>query len=196
MQSEYKEAFCALHFESPFELLVATILSAQCTDERVNKVTPDLFQRFPDAAAMAKADIADVEPLVRSTGFYRNKAKNLVNAAKEIVSKYDGEVPKTLEELSALPGVGRKTANVVLGNAFGIPGLVVDTHVTRLANRLDLAKGVDAVKLEQELGKIVPSRNWVQFSHWLISHGRTICNARKPACETCFLVKDCPRRGL
>ncbi|MBX9769172.1 MAG: endonuclease III [Bdellovibrionales bacterium] len=196
LQTTYKDAHCALNFETPFELLVATILSAQCTDERVNKVTPDLFERFPDPQAMAKAEIADVEILVRSTGFYKNKAKNIVNAARDIVMKHGGEIPKTLHELSALPGVGRKTANVVLGNAFGIPGLVVDTHVTRLANRLDMAKGVDAVKLEQDLGKIVPLKHWVQFSHWLISHGRAVCSARKPDCESCVLFKDCPRRGI
>lgn len=196
LKVQYRDAYCALNFETPFELLVATILSAQCTDERVNKVTPDLFERFPDPANMAKAQVSDVEILVRSTGFYKNKAKNIVNAARVIMDKHDGEVPKTLEALSSLPGVGRKTANVVLGNAFGIPGLVVDTHVTRLANRLDMAKGVDAVKLEHDLGKVVPVKDWVQFSHWLISHGRAVCTARQPDCESCFLVKDCPRRGI
>ena len=193
MRHYYKDAICALDHESPYQLLVATTLSAQCTDARVNMVTPALFKRFPDAKAMSKAKVSELESLVRSTGFYKNKAKNILACAKELVKNYDGEVPRTMDELSALAGVGRKTANVVLGNAFDIPGMVVDTHVTRLSNRLKLAKGKNAVILERDLEKVVPKEHWISFSHWLISHGRAVCKARKPNCSVCFLESICPK---
>jgi endonuclease-3 len=191
----YKDARCALDHDSAFQLLIATILSAQCTDERVNQVTPNLFAKYPDPSAMANADVTEIERLIHSTGFYRNKAKNIKNCATEIVNKYGGEVPQTMEQLSSLAGVGRKTANVVLGNVFGVPGLVVDTHVTRLSNRLGLANGENAVKLEADLQKIVPKENWTMFAHWLITHGRAICKARSPNCSICFLETLCPKNG-
>jgi endonuclease-3 len=190
---KYSDSKCSLDFETPFQLLVATALSAQCTDARVNKVTPELFRRYPDAKSMAVAPLETIEELVRTTGFYKNKAKNLISAAQKLVEKYDGVVPRSVEELSALPGVGRKTANVILGNAFGIPSMVVDTHVTRLSNRLGLAQGHDAVKLEHELEKVINKKHWIQFSHLLIYHGRAICDARKPQCQTCFLADVCPK---
>jgi endonuclease-3 len=192
----YPEARCELDFGTPLQLLIATILSAQCTDQRVNMVTPVLFARFPDAPALAGAPIADLEEIVRSTGFYRNKAKSIHECCTDIVVKHGGEVPRTLDELTALHGVGRKTANVVLGNAFGIPGVVVDTHVTRLSNRLGLTRETDAVKIEFALMPIVPRERWTVFSHWLILHGRRVCNARKPFCSTCPLGPHCPRTGV
>jgi endonuclease-3 len=192
----YPEARCALDFRTPLELLVATILSAQCTDARVNKVTPALFAAYPDAAALAAADPAALEAAIHSTGFFRSKAKAIREACADIVSKHGGEVPRTLEELTALRGVGRKTANVVLGNAYGIPGLVVDTHVTRLANRLGLTNETDAVKIEFALMPLVPRESWTLFSHWLILHGRAVCNARKPLCSACALAPHCPRLGV
>jgi endonuclease-3 len=192
----YPEARCALDFRTPLELLVATILSAQCTDARVNKVTPALFAAYPDAAALAAAEPAALEAAIHSTGFFRSKAKAIREACADIVSKHGGEVPRTLEELTALRGVGRKTANVVLGNAYGIPGLVVDTHVTRLANRLGLTNESDAVKIEFALMPLVPRESWTLFSHWLILHGRAVCNARKPLCSACALAPHCPRLGV
>jgi endonuclease-3 len=178
------------------QLLIATILSAQCTDQRVNMVTPVLFARFPHAQALANADRAELEEIIRSTGFYRNKAKSIQSCCADIVAKHGGEVPRTLEALTALHGVGRKTANVVLGNAFGIPGIVVDTHVTRLANRLGLTREKDAVKIEFALMPIVPRERWSVFSHWLILHGRRVCIARKPRCSTCPIAVHCPRIGV
>jgi endonuclease-3 len=192
----YPAAKCALDFETPLQLLVATILSAQCTDQRVNMVTPALFAAYPDAAALAAAEPAALEKAIHSTGFFRNKAKSIREAAADIVQKHGGEVPRTLEELTALRGVGRKTANVVLGNAYGIPGLVVDTHVTRLANRLGLTNEQDAVKIEFALMPLVPREAWTMFSHWLILHGRAVCNARKPLCSACPLAPHCPRLGV
>ena len=192
----YPDAKCALDFRTPLELLVATILSAQCTDERVNKVTPALFASYPDAASLAAAEPAALEKAIHSTGFFRNKAKSIREASADIVSKHGGQVPRTLEELTALRGVGRKTANVVLGNAYGIPGLVVDTHVTRLSHRLGLTNETDPVKIEFALNPLVPRELWTLFSHWLILHGRAVCNARKPLCSQCPLAPHCPRLGV
>ncbi|WP_413586329.1 endonuclease III [Bdellovibrio sp. HCB274] len=193
----YPDAHCALDHKNPFELLVATVLSAQCTDERVNMVTPALFAKFPTPEAMAKAPLGTLESLVRSTGFFKNKAKNLKSAATDLVKKYAGEIPRDLESLVQLAGVGRKTANVVLGNAFDIPsGIVVDTHVTRLSNRLGWVKTENAVLIEKQLCKVVPEDDWILLSHLLISHGRAICKARKPQCDHCFLETTCPKRGV
>ena len=192
----YPGAITALDFQSPLQLLVATILSAQCTDARVNMVTPVLFAKYPDAASLAAAPQADLEEIIRSTGFFRNKAKAIRACTTDIVTKFGGEVPRTMDELTTLHGVGRKTANVVLGNAFGIPGLVVDTHVTRVSNRLGFTRETDAVKIEHELMPIVPREKWTIFSHWLILHGRAICIARKPACSKCPLLPHCPRIGV
>ncbi|TMQ67829.1 MAG: endonuclease III [Candidatus Eisenbacteria bacterium] len=192
----YPQATTALAFRDPLELLVATILSAQCTDERVNQVTPALFERYPDAAALAAARVADLEALIRPTGFFRAKTRSIRACCAEIVSRHGGQVPRTLEELTALHGVGRKTANVVLGNAFGIPGIVVDTHVGRLARRLDLTDQVDPVKVEHALMPIVPRERWSRFSHWLILHGRRVCVARRPRCSICPLAPHCPRVGV
>lgn len=193
LAKHYPDAHCALDHENAFQLLVATILSAQCTDERVNKVTPALFKRFPTPQSYLKADISEIEELVRTTGFFKNKAKNIKACAEQLVSNHKGEVPQTMDELHALPGVGRKTANVVLGNVFGIPGMVVDTHVTRLSNRLGFVKGTDAVKLELELQKLIPEKDWTMYSHYLITHGRAICVARTPDCANCFLNLHCPQ---
>ena len=196
LERTYPTATTALDFGTPLQLLIATILSAQCTDARVNLVTPVLFAKYPDAASLATAPISDLEEIVRSTGFYRNKAKSIHACTTDIVAKHGGEVPRTLEELTALHGVGRKTANVVLGNAFGIPGLVVDTHVSRLAHRLGFTREIDPVKIEFALMPIVPQAKWTRFSHWLILHGRAICFARKPACSKCPLLSHCPRIGV
>ncbi|WP_367276358.1 endonuclease III [uncultured Bdellovibrio sp.] len=193
----YPDAHCALNFTNPYELLVATVLSAQCTDERVNMVTPNLFKKYPTPQKMAKAPVEDIENIIRSTGFFKNKAKSLKGAAIELVEKYKSEIPQNLEALVELPGVGRKTANVVLGNAFGIAsGIVVDTHVTRLSNRLGWVKTENAVLIEKELCKHVPQEDWVMLSHYLISHGRAICKARKPDCSHCFLEETCPKKGV
>lgn len=196
LRKTYPGAKCSLDHGSAFELLVATILSAQCTDERVNLVTPALFGRFADAHAMAKARLPEVEKLVQSTGFYKNKAKALVECSKAIVEKHAGEVPRTLEELTALRGVGRKTANVVLGNVYGVPGVVVDTHVGRLSRRLGFTKQEDPVKVEHELMEIAPRNDWVDLCHLLIYHGRARCTARKPDCLNCELSALCPRIGV
>lgn len=195
LQSKYKDAHCALHHETPFQLLIATVLSAQCTDERVNQVTPHLFQQFPDERRLAKAPLEVVEQLIRSTGFYKNKAKNIVGAAQMLIKKHKGQMPTTIEELVELPGVGRKTANVLLGNAFGIPsGIVVDTHVLRLANRFGWIRTQNPEIAEQKLLKIVPQDDWIQFSHWMIFHGRQVCSARSPKCSDCFLQDLCPKK--
>jgi endonuclease-3 len=196
LEKMYPDAHCSLDHESPLQLLIATMLSAQCTDARVNLTTPALFAKYKTAKDFANAKIEDLEQLVRSTGFYRNKAKNIKACAQSLVEKYSGDVPKTMEELSALAGVGRKTANVVLGNAYGIPGMVVDTHVTRLSNRLGLTVGQDAVKLETQLMEIVPKEKWTNFSHLLISHGREICVARTPRCKVCKIFRLCPKKGV
>jgi endonuclease-3 len=192
----YPSARTALHHENPLQLLIATILSAQCTDERVNQVTPALFARYPDAAAFASARREDLEEMVRPTGFFRNKAKSIQTCCADIVARHGGEVPRTLEALTALHGVGRKTANVVLGSAFGIPGVVVDTHVSRLSRRLGLTRERDPVKIEFALMPILPRERWSVFSHWLILHGRRVCVARKPRCSTCALAPHCPRIGV
>ena len=193
----YPGAHCELNFRNPLELLVATILSAQCTDKRVNIVTAELFKKYRNAQDFAAAPLTDLEEAVKSTGFYRNKAKNIQACCQMLVERFGGEVPRTMDELTPLAGVGRKTANVVLGNAFGINvGVVVDTHVTRLGNRLGLVKGTDAVKIEQELIKLVPQPQWTLFSHWLIWHGRRRCDARKPACAECEIRELCPQLGL
>jgi len=197
LQRTYPDAHCELNFSSPLELLIATILSAQCTDKRVNIVTAELFKKYRSAKDFAAAPLADIEKAVKSTGFFRNKAKNIKASCVALVEKFGGEVPRTMDELHALAGVGRKTANVVLGNAFGINvGVVVDTHVTRLSNRLGLTKGTDAVKLEQELMQLVPPKDWTLFSHWLIWHGRRRCVARKPDCADCEIQKLCPQIGV
>lgn len=193
LHEAYPDAECALHHRNAFELLVATILSAQCTDERVNKVTPALFARFPTPEAMAAADREELESLIRSTGFYHNKAKNIQGAAQRIVSAYGGVVPQTMDELLTLPGVARKTANVVLGVIFKIAdGVVVDTHVKRLSNRLGLTTQSDPEKIERDLQTITPQAEWINLSHLLIFHGRNVCDARKPNCVACTLSDLCP----
>lgn len=193
----YADAECALKHDSPFQLLVATILSAQCTDERVNLVTPTLFAKYPTPAALATSKQADVEKIIQSTGFFRAKATNLRGMAQALVDQFGGELPRTLDEMVALPGVGRKTANVVLGTAFGLPtGVVVDTHVKRLTRLLGLTRHLDPVKIEHDLAALLPKSEWINFSHRLIHHGRRICNARKPNCPECPLLKFCPRVGL
>ncbi|MEI8194792.1 MAG: endonuclease III [Phycisphaerae bacterium] len=193
LQKLYPQAKCSLEHDDPWQLLVATILSAQCTDVRVNMVTPILFKALPGPREMAAAPLEKIEKLIQSTGFYRNKAKALQAAATDILEKHGGKVPSHMEELTALRGVGRKTANVVLGNAFGQNvGVVVDTHVGRLAQRLGLTTQSNPEKVEQDLMKLVPQEDWTLWSHLLIYHGRALCLARKPACERCPLVKDCP----
>jgi endonuclease-3 len=189
----YPDAKCSLDFTTPLELLVATILSAQCTDERVNQVTKTLFQKYRSPQDYANADPETLEQDVKQTGFYRNKAKHIREAAQMIVERYDGAVPQTMEELIALPGVARKTANVVMGNAFGVvEGVVVDTHVGRLARRLGLTESDDPVKVEQDLMALLPQRDWLDLSHMLIMHGRATCQARKPLCSACTLAPLCP----
>ena len=193
----YPNAHCELNFENPLQLLIATILSAQCTDKRVNIVTAELFKKYQAAKDFADAPLGEIEEMVKTTGFFRNKAKNIQACCAALVEKFDGEVPRTMAELHALAGVGRKTANVVLGNAFDINvGVVVDTHVTRLCNRLGLAKGTDAVKLEQALMPLVPQKDWTIFSHWLIWHGRRRCAARSPDCANCEIKSLCPQIGV
>jgi endonuclease-3 len=192
----YPDARCALDHRTPLELLVATILSAQCTDARVNMVTPALFARFRTAKAYATADARELEEYIQSTGFYRAKAKNIQACCRLLVERHGGRVPGTLEELVNLPGVGRKTANVVLGDAFGVPGITVDTHVGRLSRRLGLTTHTDPVKVEQDIMRLLPPKDWVMFNHRMITHGRQVCHARKPDCENCALAKLCPRVGV
>jgi endonuclease III len=193
LKKMYPQAKCSLDYKSPFQLIIATILSAQCTDERVNKVTPALFRKYPSAKALAGADQSELEKDIQSTGFFRNKSKSLRGMAAAIVEKHQGQVPQTMEELTHLPGVGRKTANVVLGNAYAIAeGVVVDTHVARVSARLGLTKHTDPVKIEQDLMQIVPREEWTLFSHLLIHHGREICIARRPKCSICPLLPHCP----
>ncbi|MFA5833040.1 MAG: endonuclease III [Bacteroidota bacterium] len=195
--AEYPNNQVALQYANPFQLLVAVILSAQCTDARVNIVTPQLFTRFSTPKEFATADIKELESLIHSTGFYHNKAKNIIGCAKALLEDHNGIVPETMEELFQLPGVGRKTANVVLGEAFGkIEGLVVDTHVIRLSNRLGLTKEQDAVKIEKDLMPLVQKKKWFHFSHSLILHGRKICSARKPLCVQCPFSQFCPSSSL
>lgn len=193
LKAEYPDATCSLDYESPMQLLVATILSAQCTDERVNKVTPALFEKYPTAEAMAAGDLRDIETLVRSTGFYRNKSKNILGACRMIMEEFGGEVPQTMPELLKLPGVARKTANVVLAHAFGInAGVTVDTHVKRLTNRLGLTQHQDPKRIERDLMQLLPQPDWENWSIRLIYHGRAVCSARKPECDRCFLADLCP----
>ena len=193
LAEEYPEAHCELDFVDAFQLAVATILSAQTTDERVNMVTPVLFERYPDARALAAARQEDVEEIVRSTGFYRNKAKNIIGFARGVVTEHDGEVPSSMEELNVLPGVGRKTANVILGNAFGVDeGVVVDTHVRRLSNLLGFTREDTPEKIEQDLMDIFPRERWTMLAHLLIWHGRRVCAARRPRCEACVVSHLCP----
>lgn len=193
LRAEYPDAHCELNFEDPFQLGVATILSAQTTDVRVNMVTPVLFARYPDAEALANAAQEDVEEIVRTTGFFRNKAKNIIGFARGLMGDHDGEVPRTLDELAALPGVGRKTANVVLGNAFGIDeGVVVDTHVKRLSTLMRFTREKTPEKIERDLMELFPQDGWTLLSHLLIWHGRRVCDARKPACEACVVSHLCP----
>lgn len=197
LKATYPEATCALVHDGPFQLLVATILSAQCTDARVNTVTPELFRRFPNAAALAAADAAEVEDVVRSTGFFRSKAKNVQAMAAALQTDHGGQVPQDLEALTALAGVGRKTANVVLGTAFGLAsGVVVDTHVKRVSYRLGLTTRQDPERVERDLAAIFPRKEWVDLSHRMILHGRGICVARKPRCSVCPMAGFCPRVGV
>lgn len=189
----YPEAPCTLDYETPVQLMVATILSAQCTDERVNRVTPELFRRFPDAPALAHADLGELENLVRSTGFYRNKAKNIQAACRLILTEFAGEVPARMEDLLKLPGVARKTANVVLAHAYGIhEGVTVDTHVKRLSQRLGLTQHTDPIRIERDLMQLLPQPDWENWSIRLIYHGRAVCNARTPLCGQCALADLCP----
>ena len=193
MPKVYPDAHCELDFKTPLQLLIATILSAQCTDKRVNMVTPALFKRYRSAADFAKARPADLEKAIQSTGFFRNKAKSIRAASAAIEREHGGKVPRTMAELHALPGVGRKTANVVLGNAFAInEGIVVDTHVARLSQRLGLTKQKDPEKIERDLMKLIPRKHWTDWSHWLIWHGRRRCFARKPDCRNCEVLELCP----
>lgn len=187
----WPEAKCALNFENPYQLLAATILSAQCTDERVNMVTPSLFQRCPGPQSLAGIDQEELEALVRTTGFFRNKAKNLKGMAKGLLELYGGSVPQTMEELRPLPGVGRKTANVVLGNCFNTPGLTIDTHMQRVNRRLGLTKAENPEKIEKDLMELVPQPEWTNYSHRVIFHGRYICQARRPQCERCPVTEYC-----
>ena len=193
----YPDVTCALLHDSPLQLLIATILSAQCTDKRVNMVTPQLFEKYSTAADLGKAPIRSIEKLVQSTGFFRNKAKNIKACCAELAQRYDGQVPQDLDLLVELPGIGRKTANVVLGTAFGLAtGVVVDTHVIRLSRRLGMTAEKDPVKIERDLIAQLPKKEWIDFSHRMIHHGRAICSARRPACDECPLSKFCPRIGV
>ncbi len=193
LERTYPEAECSLTHKNVFELIMSVILSAQCTDERVNQVTPALFKRFPNARAMAAADLRELEELIKTTGFFRNKALSLKECSRALVEKHGGEVPRDLESLIELRGVGRKTANVVLGVAYKIPGLVVDTHVGRLSRRMGFTREKDPVKVEHELMEIVPREKWTELAHLFIYHGRAICDARKPLCEECQVARVCPK---
>jgi endonuclease-3 len=192
----YPDAKCALNYENPLQLLIATILSAQCTDVRVNMVTPALFARYPNAQAFAEANTSELEMAIQSTGFFRNKARSIKECCRLLVARHDGQVPGTMEELVQLPGVGRKTANVLLGNAFGVPGITVDTHVGRLSRRIGLTAEIDPEKVEQDLMGLLPAQEWTMFSHRMIYHGRQVCHARKPQCAGCTLAKLCPKVGV
>ena len=196
LEAAYPDAHCALTYRNPWQLLVATILSAQCTDVRVNLVTPELFKRFPEPSSLANAQLAEVEELIRSTGFFRNKAKNLIGCAAALVDYHQGEVPQEISLLVALPGVGRKTANVVLGNAFDVPGMVVDTHVGRIAGRLGWAAAGTPEVVEKQLCQLLPAERWTQTAHVLIFHGRQCCRARTACCSVCPVVDRCPQIGV
>jgi endonuclease-3 len=196
LTKEYPDARCELDFNSPLELLIATVLSAQCTDVRVNAVTPVLFKRFPTLETLAVAKLSEIEEIIYSTGFFRSKAKNIKELANKILNDFGGEVPNDLAQLVTLPGVGRKTANVVLGNAFGIPGLTVDTHFGRLSRRFGWSDQTDPVKVEKDVAELIPEKEWTLLSHKLIWHGRRICHSRKPECGICPLAKLCPSAGI
>lgn len=187
----YPEATCSLDYQKPLQLLIATILAAQCTDRRVNIVTKDLFQKYESVEDFANANIEELEQTIKSTGFYRNKAKNIIACCNKLIKEHDGKVPDSMEALTALPGVGRKTANVILSNIYGIPGVIVDTHCIRLSNRIGLTEQEDPVKIEQELMEIIPREDWSKFSNSLVYHGRAICDARKPICDLCPISEDC-----
>jgi len=192
----YPNVRCELNYKTAYQLLVATVLSAQCTDKRVNQTTPALFKKYPNPLKMAQADIKDIQRLVKSTGFYRAKAKNIKTLSSKIITDFDSKVPNKLESLITLPGVGRKTANVVLGHAFGIPGITVDTHFGRLSRRFGWSKSLDPVKVEFEVGKLLPEKEWTNLSQRLIWHGRRVCHSRKPACGACPIAKYCPSYGM
>jgi endonuclease-3 len=192
----FPDAHCELDFTNPLELAVATILSAQSTDVRVNLTTPPLFAKYRTAADYAGADRTEMEELIKPTGFFRNKTSSLIGLGAALVERFGGEVPNKLDDLVTLPGIGRKTANVILGNAFGIPGITVDTHFGRLVRRFGWTKEEDPVKVEHEIGRLIPRKQWTMLSHWVIFHGRRVCHARKPACGACLLAKDCPSYGL
>ena len=196
LATAYPDAHCELDFQTPLQLAVATILSAQCTDKRVNETTPALFARYPTAAHYAAADRDELEGLIRSTGFYRNKATALIGLGAALVERFDGELPGRLADLVILPGIGRKTANVILGNAFGVPGITVDTHLGRLVRRWGWTEHEDPVKVEHAISELVPKRDWTMLSHRVIFHGRRVCHSRRPACGVCPLAQDCPSYGL
>jgi len=197
LRKDYPDAKCALNFQTPVQLLVATILSAQCTDQRVNIVTAELFRRYPSAQDLARATRRSLEKLIQSTGFFRNKAKNIKACCQALATEQDGEVPRDLNVLVQLPGVGRKTANVVLGTAFGMPtGVVVDTHVGRLSRRLGLTGQTDPVKVERDLMDLLPKKEWIDYSHRMIYHGRAVCKARRPQCDACSFRRMCPQIGV
>lgn len=196
LETLYPDAECGLNFETPLQLLIATILSAQCTDKRVNQVTPALFARFPTVRDFAEAEISEIEQLIASTGFYHNKAKNIQTCCNQILQRHQGEVPSTLEDLVQLAGVGRKTANVVLGDAFATPGITVDTHLGRLSRRMGLTVHEDPVKVEHDLMEKIPRKHWTTFSHRMILHGRQVCHSRKPTCDQCALISSCPKVGV
>ncbi|GJM14680.1 MAG: endonuclease III [Thermodesulfobacteriota bacterium] len=196
LEDEYPEAKCHLNFDGPFELLIGCILSAQCTDKRVNEVTPGLFKKYPTPFEFSKADQSELEQEIHSCGFYRAKTKSIINCSKALVEEHDGEVPRTMDELTKLAGVGRKTANVVLGNYFGIPGIIVDTHIKRLSTRLGLTTNSDPTKIEYDLNELMPQKKWTIFSNSLGDHGRTVCHARKPLCGDCIISLLCPSAGL
>ena len=196
LSKTYPNVRCELIYKTAYQLLVATVLSAQCTDKRVNQTTPALFKRYPNPLKMAQADIKDIQRLVKSTGFYRAKAKNIKTLSSKIITDFNGKVPNKLESLITLPGVGRKTANVVLGHAFGIPGITVDTHFGRLSRRFGWSKSLDPVKVEFEVGELIPRKEWSNLSQRLIWHGRRVCHSRKPACGACPIAKYCPSFGV
>jgi endonuclease-3 len=196
LSKNYPNVRCELDYKNAFQLLVATVLSAQCTDKRVNQTTPALFKKYPNPQKMAKADLRDIQNLVKSTGFFRAKAKNIKGLSNKIMEEFDGKVPSNLEDLITLPGVGRKTANVVLGHAFGIPGITVDTHFGRLSRRFGWSKQNNPVKVEFEVGELIPEKEWTNLSQRMIWHGRRVCHSRKPACGACALAKLCPSYGI
>jgi len=197
LRKNYPDAECALNYRTPLELLIATILSAQCTDVRVNIVTPALFRKYPSPSALARAPLSNIEKMIYSTGFYRSKARNIKNTCSRLVQEFESEVPKSMEQLLRLPGVARKTANVVLGTAYGVvSGVVVDTHVYRITHRLGLTTGTTPEKVENDLMRLIPSKEWINFSHRVIHHGRQVCLARNPRCDICVLEKQCHKIGV